>query len=921
MAWSRLDDRGRRHASALALIGLGYVVHYLVFCIPQPFFIEDAAISFAYARNLMDGEGLVTYPGGERVEGFSNPTWTFLVAAFYGLGVPVWTSSKVLGAVLGLATLPFVAATLRRARPAATDALHLLGPLLLAASPQFVIWNASGLENSLFCLLLAAGVHRALVEMEGGGRWPVSGLLFGLLALTRPEGIAYGGIAAFAFGLDAAATRRARPLLAFLGAWLLPVALYTAWRLWYFAWPFPNTYYAKLGTEKEFQPFSWTTKGWKYINGYFLQHGLAFVLPLFAFAAAGLAGWRGRVGLALLVPLGVLLLWDGKAGWEVVPLWWKDAAAHWVHARVWALGVAVALFGGLLLGRPGWRARGLLWTCAAFSTFFALYSGGDWMAAHRWFNLAAPTLLPLLVLGLAELLERLPPTWALPLPGARRLGLGRLVVAVLAVVWVGNEGFRSSLFAADPETSVRDVHRRVRYMTWVQRRLDLDHVTLFDVDMGAHVYFSGWDIVDIAGLVDVPIARHRQYEKPFLREYVFRERNPEFAHVHAGWMRTMKIASHPEWKSNYLEIPGYPIGGRRLHVGNHIRKDIFVKAVPGGAPPAGSWLWDSGVRLTRALLPSPEVAAGGLLYVDTAWRTTPRKAAFRAYFVFEGPAGRFVQAVAPGHDWYSPDKWKSTEEVEGRFRVPVPAGVAEGEYAVSVLLVDVATGAPLKALGGPGVVVPAAAEAGAEAATGPEAEGPTVVPLGLVLQVVSPAGAAEAAEADLAAARAAAEAGDCAGAWGHYKDATRHRLSDLAWAAEARPGVDTAIAACHLAAAAAAEGREAHVRALVAARRADRHHPAVKEQTRALAATLVAEGDTARAAADWDTAYAAYHAALQLDPRLSWARRYAEEARDHRLGIGVAAPAGGKAEAPAAPAAPAAPDAGAEGGAEAPAPG
>jgi hypothetical protein len=130
--------------------------------------------------------------------------------------------------------------------------------------------------------------------------------------------------------------------------------------------------------------------------------------------------------------------------------------------------------------------------------------------------------------------------------------------------------------------------------------------------------------------------------------------------------------------------------------------------------------------------------------------------------------------------------------------------------------------------------------------------------------------------------------------------------------------VDTAIAACHLAAAAAAEGREAHVRALVAARRADRHHPAVKEQTRALAATLVAEGDTARASADWDAAYAAYHAALQLDPRLSWARRYAEEARDHRLGIGVAAPAGGKAEAPAAPAAP---DAGAEGGAEAPAPG
>ena len=51
-------------------------------------------------------------------------------------------------------------------------------------------------------------------------------------------------------------------------------------------------------------------------------------------------------------------------------------------------------------------------------------------------------------------------------------------------------------------------------MSWVQRRLDVDHVTLLDVDMGAHMYFSGWDIVDIAGLVDVPMARHSDLTKP-----------------------------------------------------------------------------------------------------------------------------------------------------------------------------------------------------------------------------------------------------------------------------------------------------------------------------------------------------------------------------------------------------------------------
>ena len=60
-------------------------------------------------------------------------------------------------------------------------------------------------------------------------------------------------------------------------------------------------------------------------------------------------------------------------------------------------------------------------------------------------------------------------------------------------------------FCMAPETSVNDIHRRVRYMKWVQEKLDVDHITLLDVDMGAHVYYSGWDIVDIAGLVDVPI--------------------------------------------------------------------------------------------------------------------------------------------------------------------------------------------------------------------------------------------------------------------------------------------------------------------------------------------------------------------------------------------------------------------------------
>ena len=110
-----------------------------------------------------------------------------------------------------------------------------------------------------------------------------------------------------------------------------------------------------------------------------------------------------------------------------------------------------------------------------------------------------------------------------------------------AGAWGVNEARLSAQFFGNPETSVRDIHRRVMYMKGVQERLDLDHVTLLDVDMGAHMFYTDWAIVDIAGLVDVPMARHSDFNKRFLREYLFEERRPDFAHVHGGWARASRI--------------------------------------------------------------------------------------------------------------------------------------------------------------------------------------------------------------------------------------------------------------------------------------------------------------------------------------------------------------------------------------------
>ena len=67
---------------------------------------DDAFISFRYAKNLADGQGLVFNPG-ERVEAYSNFSWVLLQSAALKAGLDPETASKALGLLAGLAALVF----------------------------------------------------------------------------------------------------------------------------------------------------------------------------------------------------------------------------------------------------------------------------------------------------------------------------------------------------------------------------------------------------------------------------------------------------------------------------------------------------------------------------------------------------------------------------------------------------------------------------------------------------------------------------------------------------------------------------------------------------------------------------------------------------------------------------------------------
>lgn len=866
--WMRRPPTERTQIYMVLLCVVLYLGHYLVFCLPQPFYIEDSAISFAYARNLAEGEGLVAYPGGERVEGYSNALWTFLIAAFYVIGVPVWTSPKLMGAVFGSLTLFFAWGLARRARPDAKDPLAVLAPFLLACSTQFVLWNASGLENSLFNVLLAAGLWALVREIQDGSPVPWSAFAFFGLSMTRPDGIAYAAIALFGRVLGTLARRQWKALPIWILAFGIPYAAYNAWRYDYFAWWFPNTYYAK---EKVFKPFGWTQGGWKQVKEYGTQYGIVYAAPLVVVALTGLSRWRRWVGAVLLVVYAVLLLWDGRTG---IPTGWagewsRVLARNWTDARVWYLLGGSVLLGLVTFGRKGWEARGLLWAAFCSGVFFCVWSGGDWMKGLRWFSMTSVPLFTLLGVGMGALAARL--------PFAGRTIAGWLPVRALwatplAVAIASPNVYGSWTFANNPETAPRDVHKRVKYMTWVQRRLDLQQVTLLDVDMGAHMWWSGWDIVDIAGLVDMPMAHHRKYNTKFVTEYVFEERKPDFAHVHGSWARQSKIHLNERW-NEYVEIPGYPSGKRSLHVGNHVRKDHLVS--PRATGPAGRRVpFAGGVALEGWDVPSPEVAAGGKLYVSTSWRAAlPEDSeGFRVLAFLANERGvAHVAEVAPGYDWYDATDWQPSELVRGDWSIALPESLPQGTYDFGLVVLDEATGVVLTY--SPGTEVSSPRYMAGEW----RVEG--------LIHIVGADAVLAAANADHEDALARARSGDCEGAAEAFRDARRHVARNDRWFLTRVDGVTTARVRCLVARAEGISEPMARARVLAEARTLDHRDEELVAVAEPLAQKLVVQGDVARAAEDWELAYRAYSAALSLDPSLSWTRRAAEEMRDLRLGI------------------------------------
>ena len=271
---------------------------------------DDAFISFRYARNLAEGNGLA-WNSGERVEGYTNFLWTLLMTPAHTLGLDVVKWSYAFGLACLMANLLLaarIATLMLRSRIAGWATAALLG-----TNYTFLRYCTGGLETGLQTSLALVSLW-LLLEGLRRREWSLllsCGLSVAAAAavLTRLDSTLLVGpvmVAALAAVRTSPTplSQRVRASAALVVPAAIILGTWFAWRIGYYGEWLPNTFFAKLGA-----PVS-QRRGVTYLYVFGLSYGLAPFGLLMAVLAPHLrhARWRAVGGSAVVVAVWCLYI-------------------------------------------------------------------------------------------------------------------------------------------------------------------------------------------------------------------------------------------------------------------------------------------------------------------------------------------------------------------------------------------------------------------------------------------------------------------------------------------------------------------------------------------------------------------------------------------------------------------------------------
>jgi arabinofuranosyltransferase len=214
--------------------------------------VDDANLFFSYAQNVASGNGITYAHNPEHVEGVTSMLWMLICALVFSLG---GNESAVLFVATSLAVLTqwILLGAIRRL---AMERNSMAWPYewayiaLIVSSPAYVTWMTITLmDTCLWGLIIAAMAHAVVSPPASKREGYLAAIPFALAPIARPEGMLVAPVFASLLWLrfQPGGLRFATRVCIGIGcALLVTTTALTAFRLLYFGYPLPNTYYAKV---------------------------------------------------------------------------------------------------------------------------------------------------------------------------------------------------------------------------------------------------------------------------------------------------------------------------------------------------------------------------------------------------------------------------------------------------------------------------------------------------------------------------------------------------------------------------------------------------------------------------------------------------------------------------------------------------
>ena len=241
-----------------------------------PFTSDDALISLRYAKRFASGLGL-TWTDGERVEGYTDLLWVLMNALLGHWLNDYLLSARIFGTLGGLLAIFFVSLTPPGLR---IDTVRLMtGGMALALSASLAAWAVGGLEHSFMAGIIAAAFYFLLrglnMETPDKKNLVISGFFFGLVAITRADGILFFGGSVLGIVLSLGIRKKMFIAVAIFS--ILPALIFGAqfiFRVFYYDAFVPNTALAKIAfnTQRLFLGLTYAKETFTY-NGLLLIAG------------------------------------------------------------------------------------------------------------------------------------------------------------------------------------------------------------------------------------------------------------------------------------------------------------------------------------------------------------------------------------------------------------------------------------------------------------------------------------------------------------------------------------------------------------------------------------------------------------------------------------------------------------------------